>query len=338
MFINDQKVKKLIGIFVALLITGYSILYFTISSVKNETFLIDEPVLFQINAGDSFYHIIRRFKDLNLLHEERRLSWLAKINRQLGDIKKGTYLIEPTDDVGKILNDFIEGNEVLFQVTFVEGIRAQDAVHILSSEVYLKHDISENNKKIQTLKIPKKNPEGYFFPDTYNYHVGEKESDILARAYERMSQELEEAWKNRAPDLPYKNPYQLLIMASIIEKETSVESERTMVAAVFINRLRIGMRLQTDPTVIYGMGDRYKGNIKRKHLREKTAYNTYQINGLPPTPIALPGKASLYAAGHPADVDYLYFVAKKDGTHKFSKTLKEHEKAVDYYQRNKRGS
>ncbi|MGO2622126.1 MAG: endolytic transglycosylase MltG [Psychrobacter sp.] len=175
------------------------------------------------------------------------------------------------------------------------------------------------------------NLEGWFAPDTYYYGEGTSDKKVLTDLYKRQQQALTDAWENRAPDLPYKTPYEALVMASIIEKETSVVEERPLVSAVFNNRLNKGMRLQTDPTIIYGMGSRYDGNIRRKDIDEKTAYNTYQIDGLPPTPIALPSAASIEATLHPADSEALYFVATGNGGHKFTSSLSEHNQAVKKY-------
>ncbi|PIU16897.1 MAG: endolytic transglycosylase MltG, partial [Gallionellales bacterium CG08_land_8_20_14_0_20_59_87] len=174
--------------------------------------------------------------------------------------------------------------------------------------------------------------DGLFFPDTYNFSSGSSDLRVLQRAYQLMQQHLAGAWEQRAADLPLASPYQALILASIVEKETGREEDRAMIAAVFINRLRLGMRLQTDPTVIYGLGERFDGNLRRRDLIADTPYNTYTRSGLPPTPISLPGLASLQAVTHPAPSKALYFVAKGDGSSKFSNSLSEHNKAVNRYQ------
>lgn len=175
------------------------------------------------------------------------------------------------------------------------------------------------------------NLEGWFAPDTYYYGEGTSDKQVLTDLYKRQQQALTDAWENRAPDLPYKSPYEALVMASIIEKETSVPDERPLVSAVFNNRMNKGMRMQTDPTIIYGMGSRYEGNIRRRDIDEKTSYNTYQIDGLPPTPIALPSASAIEATLHPADSDALYFVATGTGGHKFTNSLDAHNQAVKEY-------
>ena len=198
--------------------------------------------------------------------------------------------------------------------------QALDLVGILPDSVVNSNDPIVNH-----------NLEGWFAPDTYYYGEGSTDKQVLTDLYKRQQQALTKAWENRAPDLPYKSPYEALVMASIIEKETSVAEERPLVSAVFKNRLDKGMRMQTDPTIIYGMGSRYDGNIRRKDIDEKTSYNTYQIDGLPPTPIALPSAASIEATLHPADSDALYFVATGNGGHKFTNSLAEHNQAVKEY-------
>ncbi|MBL6734336.1 MAG: endolytic transglycosylase MltG [Shewanellaceae bacterium] len=332
-----ETVQKLVtGVTVCLFIVflAFFTFYAYVVGMRNEHLQLQAPIEFQVHAGENFYNLIDRFAKENLIEDPWRLIWLARFDRRLGDIKQGLYLLQPNDTLGDVFSAMIEGREMMFQVTFIEGSRIEDAISILAEAPRLKKEIDLSKPLLQQLDIDEQHPEGFFFPDTYSYRAGDSDKVILKKAYTRLKKELEQVWLNRAEDLPYQSPYELLIMASIIEKETSVEAERSLVSAVFVNRLRKKMRLQTDPTVIYGMGKRYKGNIKRKHLREKTAYNTYQIKGLPPTPIALSGRASIDAAAHPAHVPYLFFVAKKNGYHHFSQTLAEHESAVDEYQRN----
>jgi UPF0755 protein len=178
-----------------------------------------------------------------------------------------------------------------------------------------------------------RNPEGLFFPDTYLFGKGASDLDILRRAYKAMDRQLQAVWQQRAPDLPYRSPYEALIMASVIEKETGQAGDRALIGGVFVNRLRIGMMLQTDPSVIYGLGKKFDGNLRKKDLLADTPHNTYTRTGLPPTPIAMPGQASLQAALNPAKTPALYFVARGDGSSEFSRTLAEHERAVAKYQR-----
>ncbi|MFT6165275.1 MAG: UPF0755 protein [Zhongshania aliphaticivorans] len=217
---------------------------------------------------------------------------------------------------------------------------AQLLRYLETQDLLEKQELSQNADLWAQLNITEpmaQEPEGLFFPDTYDYYRGDKVSLILTRAYQRMQRVLADEWEARADNLPYANPYEALIMASIIEKETGVAYERAEIAGVFVRRLQTGMRLQTDPTVIYGLGDSYQGNLRGSHLRDDSnTYNTYRQNGLPPSPIALAGREAIYAALHPADGDAVFFVAKGDGTHYFSATLKEHEAAVKRYQVQKR--
>ncbi len=194
----------------------------------------------------------------------------------------------------------------------------------------------DNQALMKELGKPDHHPEGWFAPDTYAYVRGDTDLELLDRALADQEQILEQAWEERAEGLPLDSPYEALILASIVEKETAVPDEREEIAGVFVNRLNQGMRLQTDPTVIYGIGDDYEGNIRRHHLQQDTPYNTYRRAGLPPTPIAMPGEASIRAALNPADTEALYFVARGDGTHVFSRTLEEHQQAVREYQLRRR--
>ncbi|MCW8887203.1 MAG: endolytic transglycosylase MltG, partial [Motiliproteus sp.] len=222
--------------------------------------------------------------------------------------------------------------------SLIEGLRASDYLSKLAAHPDLVQTLKEQSHEqvAKQLGITSGKLEGWIYPDTYSFTRGTSDLDILTRAYQRMKKVLDQEWQQKQKGLPLNTPYEALILASIVEKETGVAFERPEIAGVFIRRLQKKMRLQTDPTVIYGMGDRYKGNITRADLKRKTAYNTYQIMGLPPTPIANPGKEAIRAVLNPAAGKALYFVAKGDGSHQFSATYAEHNKAVQHYQRSKR--
>ncbi|HHQ4521690.1 TPA: endolytic transglycosylase MltG [Aeromonas veronii] len=252
---------------------------------------------------------------------------------ELVAIKSGTYEIKEGALLKETLSLFASGKEFHFSLTFVEGSRFEDWQKQLSSAPYLERlTVEQSETEIaQELGIENGKLEGWFLPETYAYTTHASDLSILRRAHQDMETFLQQSWEKRQANLPYKTPYEALIMASIIEKETGQPDERAQIASVFVNRLRLGMKLQTDPTVIYGVKDRYDGNIRRSDLTDKNPYNTYVIDGLPPTPIAMPGKASIEAALNPKSTDYLYFVAKGGGAHYFSKTLDEHNRAVREY-------
>jgi UPF0755 protein len=237
-----------------------------------------------------------------------------------------------------LLDKLNRGDVILHQVTLVEGWSFRQIMAALDEQAELTHLLKNKSasERLQQLNLPISALEGWFYPDTYIFSKGTSDLEILLQAYKKMRQTLDELWQTREADLPYRNDYEALIMASIVEKETGSAAERDRIAGVFVRRLRLGMRLQTDPTVIYGMGDAYVGKIGSRDLRRATDYNTYVIPGLPPTPIASPGRASLMAALHPDKSKALYFVAKGDGTSEFSDTLSEHQRAVTRYQLQRR--
>ncbi|WP_220759226.1 MULTISPECIES: endolytic transglycosylase MltG [unclassified Shewanella] len=288
-----------------------------------------------IKRGTSFNQFIANLESEQLIDDGWKLKWLVRLKPELANIRSGLYEVEPTDTLNSLLDKVISGKEKSFGVTLLEG----QTVKEWRQELVQQQRLTQQDDVFKQVLIANGDesglPEGKFFPDTYHYRAGSSDKALLNKSYLKMQLELDKAWQGRQKDLPLKSAYELLILASIIEKETGKASERPWIAAVFVNRLRKGMRLQTDPTVIYGMGDNYKGNITRKDLRETTAFNTYRINGLPPTPIAAPSLAAIQAAAHPADVNYIYFVSRNDGSHVFSRTLNEHNRAVNKYQRNR---
>ncbi|WP_428611384.1 endolytic transglycosylase MltG [Shewanella sp.] len=309
--------------------------YQSVVSYSQTPLKLQQPMEFEVARGTSFSQMAQALEQTGAIDELWKLKVLVKLHPELAKIRSGLYQITPNESIIELLEKLNQGREMVFSVTLIEGQSIKEWRALLKQlpriqwqeEPFL--HVLRNNGDESNL------PEGKFYPDTYHYGAGDSVLVILQQSYQKMQQELDKAWQQRDKSIPLKSPYELLIMASIIEKETGKASERPWISAVFTNRLRKGMRLQTDPTVIYGMGDRYQGNITRKDLREQTPFNTYRINGLTPTPIAAPSTASLMAAAQPADVDYLYFVSKNDGSHIFSKTLNEHNRAVDKYQRNR---
>ncbi|SFR49077.1 UPF0755 protein [Marinobacter daqiaonensis] len=299
---------------------------------------LDEPTLYLVPRGTSFQAVAREFEQNGWVDDALWLKLFARLEPENTSIRAGEYEFLPSMSPKDMLALMVSGRTKIRSVQFIEGRRFVDARVALQEAPHLEQKTADwsAGEIMAALGDEGAHPEGRFFPDTYAYNRGDTDLDILRRAYERMNEVLAEEWENRADELPYDNPYEALIMASIIERETGVPDERQDIAGVFVRRLEKGMRLQTDPTVIYGMGDAYQGRITRRDLRTYTPYNTYRISGLPPTPIALPGRASIHAALHPAEGDYLYFVAKGDGSHQFSRTLEDHNRAVRDYQLNRR--
>jgi len=262
------------------------------------------------------------------------LYFYGRLENKAHLIKAGEYKIEPNTTFPQLLEQLVEGQVIQYSFTLIEGMTSQQFIDaVIADERFEKTLTDTKLSAVMSVLGYKTHGEGEFQPETYNFTAGTTDVEMLQRAHAMMTATLELEWQNRAENLPYKTPYEALIMASIIEKESGIAEERPQISGVFIRRLNIGMRLQTDPTVIYGMGDSYDGNIRRKDLRTDTPYNTYTRHGLPPTPIALPSEEAIHAALHPKDGKTLYFVATgKEGRHYFSKTLAEHNKAVRKYQ------
>ncbi|MEO0443038.1 MAG: endolytic transglycosylase MltG [Pseudomonadota bacterium] len=286
-----------------------------------------------IESGDTLSKIVYDFSSEGILRHPTLLIWYAQLT-QRDQLKVGEYRIPAKISPEGLLDIFQSGQVLTYNVTLVEGLTFNDFLNILSKQEKVVPSLAGKNfAEIKArLKIDIEHPEGWFYPDTYQYTAGTRDVAILKQAHQKMKTVLDEEWANRADNLPYKNAYEALIMASIVEKETGVAHERGQIAGVFVRRLQKGMRLQTDPTIIYGLGDEYQGNIRRKHITQKTAYNTYVIDGLPPTPIAMPARQAIHAALNPKSGNSLFFVAKGDGSHQFSETYEQHKQAVQKYQ------
>lgn len=297
------------------------------------------PQVILVPNGSSLSKLAHQLADQGLLKWPEMFIAYSRLTHQT-NIRVGEYQLNPGDTPRMFLERLIAGQVIFYQVTFPEGLNIREWLSLLRAETKLLQRLEgvSSQDLLQQLSLDVGHIEGWFFPDTYSYSAGDSDRDVLLRAHLRMQKVLEEEWQHRQADLPFHSSYEALILASIVEKETGVESERDQIAGVFVRRLKRGMRLQTDPTVIYGLGDQYRGNITRRHLKQSTPYNTYLIKGLPPTPIAMPGRGAIHAALNPADGDALYFVAKGDGSHYFSATLDEHLKAVQRYQLQRRSN
>jgi UPF0755 protein len=299
--------------------------------------LPEQGIHYELDSGKSLSHLTQDLAAKNILQHPRWLNWYARYY-QKEKIHPGEYQLDAGLTPLSLLDKLNRGDVILHQVTLVEGWSFRQIMAALDEHAELTHLLKNKStsERLQQLNLPISALEGWFYPDTYVFSKGTSDMEILLQAYKKMRQTLDELWATREPDLPYRSDYDALIMASIVEKETGSSSERDRIAGVFVRRLQQGMKLQTDPTVIYGMGDAYAGKIGSKDLTQATEYNTYVIPGLPPTPIASPGRAALVAALHPDKSKALYFVAKGDGTSEFSDTLSDHQRAVARYQLQRR--
>lgn len=299
---------------------------------------LSEERLLDVPVGATPGGVLNRLQSEGVLHDAFWLRQYWRFNLANQPLHSGEYRLTPGLKVIDMLGLWRKGEVVQYSLTLVEGWSFRQVRAALAREARLEQNLDGLNdaEVMKRLGQPGLNPEGRFFPDTYRYVGGMSDLDLLKQAHARLETVLAEEWQERAEGLPYKEPYDALIMASIIEKETGVPEERSAIAGVFVRRLKMGMRLQTDPTVIFGMGERYNGKITRADLLDPTPYNTYAIDGMPPTPIALVGREAIHAALHPAAGKSLYFVARGDGSHVFSDTLKAHNRAVREYQLKRR--
>ena len=307
------------------------VFYLQYQKALNAPLVAEGDGIITVKRGDTLTSLNRELVQRGVIHSDWVLPVYARLNPQAANIKAGDYRIDASASLPSLMNDITNGKVVVYNITVVEGKTFKDLRASLVQTAGIEHTLNDKtDAQIATLLGIDGSPEGWFMPETYQFHRGSSDLELLKRMYGEMQRTLEQEWPNRAEGLPLANPYQALILASIIEKETGVASERPQIAGVFVRRLQKDMLLQTDPSVIYGAAD-YHGDLTRKHLQTDTPYNTYINKGLPPTPIALPGKASIQAALHPADGDSLYFVADGKGSHTFSATYEEHQQAVARY-------
>jgi len=324
-----RRLAKLLIVLVLLATTGLG--YY----VHHPLPLPATPFEFELKQGSSLKSVAREMKQAGLLGQAWPFVWLARLRGNSSQLKAGSYSLDHPISPLELLEVITKGEVIQKQASIIEGWTFKQLRAALNASLDIAHDTLNltDAEILQRIGATESHPEGLFFPDTYKFAAGSSDLAILSSAYQAMQQRLQEIWATREPDLPLQTPYQALILASIVEKETGTADDRAMIAGVFMNRLRRGMLLQTDPTVIYGLGETFDGNLRKRDLLADTAYNTYIRVGLPPTPIALPGMAALQATLHPAKTDALYFVARGDGSSQFSASLAEHNRAVGRYQK-----
>lgn len=327
---RKTRVLKYAGstLLLALLGVGLYVYWFSVARLE------PDAKIYVVEPGTSLKAFARQLNEEGVLPDAHTLLWIAAIKGRSRDLKAGEYRFRKGITVMEILDQVMSGRVVEYPLTIIEGWTFRQVMDALAAAPKLTHTL-QGMKPVQimaSLGYPGQHPEGRFYPDTYYYSAGMSDILILQRAYQKMDKVLEEEWEGRQSGLPIKNRDEALTLASIVEKETGKSEERPVIAGVFIHRLRIGMKLQTDPTVIYGIGERFNGNLTVKDLRHRTPYNTYIIKGLPPTPIAMVGREALHAVLNPASTNALYFVSRGDGSHEFSENLEQHNRAVIKYQ------
>lgn len=326
---------------VVAVIAAIGLLLIGIGVARMQSFLaapvqVDEAgTSFEIRPGTSFATISNELEDLGIVSSSDMLRWWARWTGEAASVQAGEYLIAPGTTPRSLLEQFIRGTVQLYSFTIIEGWNHRELLAALQQHPQVNANMTDEDwpALLESLAAETTHPEGLFLPETYRFPKGTSDREILAQANALLQSTLAEEWENRDTESPVATPYEALILASIVEKETARADEREKIAGVFARRLNLRMRLQTDPTVIYGIGPTFNGNLTRKDMRTDTPYNTYTRSGLPPTPIALPGRAAIRAALHPADGEELFFVATGlgDGSHKFSANKEEHDAAVQEY-------
>jgi UPF0755 protein len=333
---RKSRVAALAAFLSLVALTGATLL--GLSWYRNPLPLPRSPFEFEVRSGAALSTVARALHDAGVLPHSAALTVLARVRGADRAIKAGSYEIERGITLPQLLAKLTQGDVTQTAVTIVEGMTFAELKRALRETPQVGHDIVDlpDAELLARLGAVEIHPEGLFFPDTYFLATGSSDLALLKRAYRSLHERLDAAWARRAPDLPIATPYEAMILASIVEKETGHMNDRPLIASVFINRLKRGMRLQTDPAVIYGMGARFDGNLRKRDLETDSPYNTYLRDGLPPTPIALPSQASIDVVVDPPKTAYLYFVSRGDGTSEFSANLIEHNRAVSKYQKSAR--
>ncbi len=318
--------------FLAIAVLVFQLLRFQHSSINQS----QPESIFLIKSGSNIKSIAQDLSREKIINDPWLFILLAKLKGVETRVRAGEYQIEPGQTADDLLEVFTQGSAIQYSFTVIEGWSFRQMLAAIAVDPTIEHTLQgkTNQEIMNLLGYPEQHPEGLFFPDTYRFPKGTRDIDFLRRAYQVMQKHLTREWDQRDIDLPLNSSYEALILASIIEKETAAAFERPLISAVFSERLRRNMRLQTDPTIIYGLGEQFDGNIRFRDLKKDTPYNTYLHSGLTPTPIALPGLEAIRAALHPVKTEALYFVSKGDGTHHFSATLREHNAAVSRFQLN----
>lgn len=295
---------------------------------------LQTTVTVELDRGQPFASFADELSQQGVITRPQLWSWYARLTGQARLVQAGEYLLAPGETPQSLLEKLRRGEVATYEVQLIEGWTIRQALGALRAHPILQQTLSgvDEHTLLSVLGLPPGHAEGMFFPDTYQFVRGTSDADILRRAYRKLQDELAAGWEARAAGLPYESPYEGLIVGSLIEKETGRDSDREIISQVFVTRLHKGMRLQTDPSVIYGVGESFRGDLTRAHLRTDTPYNTYTRHGLPPSPIALVGARSLQAAFNPAEGEYLYFVSRGDGSSQFSVSLEDHNAAVRRYQ------
>jgi UPF0755 protein len=330
-----KLIKRLFAWSLLALLLAIATLVFKLVSFQHESVnLPQQETVFLIKSGSNIKSIAQDLSRQKIIDDPWLFILLAKVEGVETRVRAGEYQIKEGQTADQLLEKFTQGSSLQYGFTVIEGWSFRQMLAAIAEDPIIEHTLEgKTNEEIMIrLGYPEQHPEGMFFPDTYRFPKGTSDVDFLRRAYQVMQRHLKREWDQRDSDLPLKSSYEALILASIIEKETGAAFERPLIGGVFIERLRRNMRLQTDPTIIYGMGESFDGNIRFRDLKKDTPYNTYLRAGLTPTPIALPGIEAIRAALHPAETEALYFVSKGNGTHHFSKTLQEHNNAVNRYQ------